>query len=120
MKLFYYYLRNENRQPFGCVCIGIDEDLKYSRGISLCSANDKFIKKFARKSSRSRCVNAMKTKGCYHKINYDNVFLLSNRFDPIKKLKNLKIIPPPFLFKFKGEYNVNLTPFEYEIVKDEI
>lgn len=118
MKLFYYYLRNKGRQPFGCVCIGIDDDMRYSRGIALCSANDKFVKRIARKMSRSRCVHALKTKANYYDINYDNTLVLGNRFEPIQKLKEVNIIPPPYLFKFKAEYNVNLTPFEFEIVKE--
>ncbi len=118
MKLFYYYLRKENRQPFGCVCIGIDKDMRYSRGISLCAAQDTFVKKFARTRAKGRCVHAMMVQKNSLDINYG--IQNSKVKEPIAKLFGCKeIIPPPYLFKFKSEYNVNLTPFEFEIVKDE-
>lgn len=118
MKLFYYYLRNKNRQPFGCVCVGVDlENLKYSRGISLCAAKDQFIKKSARKISKSRCITAMKNKNTTLNINY---YHPNRTKDSIKSLDECKQqIPPPYKFTFKSEYDVNLTPFEYEIIKDE-
>lgn len=121
MKFFYYYLRDIDHHPFGCVCLGIDDTLIYSRGIALCSKNDIFIKKVARKLSRSRCMHAMKTNKVSLPINYDNTLCLGYRFYPITKLKEVstKIIPQLYLFSFKSEYKANLTPYEYEIVKDD-
>jgi len=119
---YYYYLRDRNRQPFGCVCIGPNENLGYSRGVSLCSTHDTFVKRTARKISRSRCVHAIKTQQNSFKINYTSLTTY-NGFsikDSIAKLYKSDIIPPPHKFIFKSEYNVNLTPFEYEIIKDEV
>ena len=120
-KLFYYYLRDKNRQPFGCVCIGVDDDLKYTRGISLCSANDQFVKTVARKKSKSRCVHALVTKQNYYPINYRSRNLGHEFPESIFKLDTCKhLIPPPFIFTYKAAYDVNLTPFEHEMVKDEL
>jgi len=119
MKLFYYYLRDKNRHPFGCVCIGIDNELKYTRGISLCSTKDQFVKRIARKNSKNRCVHALVTKKDYYPINY--TLTEKHTVLSIIKLAVCKhLIPDLFKFNFKAEYNVNLTPFEYEIIKDEI
>jgi len=126
MKVFYYYLRDEEAKPFGCVCIGYDNDCKFSRGISLCSSEDQFNKKVARKISRGRCMRAIGTKSSNFKIKYpsvkiyDGIGLIGIRDSVLDLFECTDLIPPPFLFTHKSEYNVNITPYEKEIVKDEI
>jgi hypothetical protein len=92
--------------------------MRYGRGIALCAAQDSFVKKLARKLARSRCVHALMTQKTSMDINYD-AQLDKNKY-PISRLFDCKeIIPPPYLFAFKSEYDANLTPYEYEIIKDE-
>ena len=118
MKMFYYYLRDSNRQPFGCVCFGsIDEERKFCRGISLCSDKEPFLKSKARNMARGRLISAAINRRSTQPINYDYDNGLHVSIANLTMCKD--IIPPPFLFKYKSDYGANLTPFECEIIKDE-
>ncbi|MFC1454131.1 hypothetical protein ACFLQL_03025 [Verrucomicrobiota bacterium] len=120
MKLFYYYLRNrDNWQPFGCVCFGaiVDEGHRFCRGISLCSYKDQFVKRTARNMARGRLLSAIKHKKSTEMINYN----YENRVhDALAKLTSCNdLVPITGLLLYKSDYNVTLTPFESEIIKDE-
>lgn len=58
----YYYLRDEDHNPFGCVCLIREDDNKFHRGVSLCNflKGDKFSKKIARQIAFSRATAAQK------------------------------------------------------------
>lgn len=120
-KFFYYYLRDRYNNPFSCICICYDyEDCKFSRGISLCSKEDSFIKKFARKLAYDRCIHAVYSKKNSLPINYE-VEDTSNLHLSIILLEEAKDkIPLPYKFMYKSEFSVNISPYESEIVKDEI
>lgn len=120
IKYFYYYLRDEDRRPFGCVCLGYNyEDCKFSRGISLCSSQDNFMKVTARKIAKNRCVHALKTKENNYKIKYPTAEVWEVK-DSIIELLDCELIPKLFKFEYKSEYAVNTTPHEYNIVKKDI
>lgn len=126
-QLFYYYLRTDlhnrtgeiidKRKPFGCVCLGYDpKQGVWSRGVSLCSQKENFIKKEGRKRARARCLKAMGTNSNSEKINYIRDDINDNK-PQIYWLENS--FKAPWKFIYKSEHNINLTDYEYEIVKDE-
>ena len=47
-EIYYYYLRNSENHPVGCVAIQETHDGKINRGVSLCSKKDHFNKNHAR------------------------------------------------------------------------
>lgn len=61
-EVFYYYLKNENDKPFGCVAICENEDGTINRGVSLCSTRDTFKKVCARGLAFKRMNDAIKNK----------------------------------------------------------
>jgi hypothetical protein len=58
----YYYLRDENNQPYGCVAIIENEDGTINRGVSLCSVADVFKKDCARGIAFKRLNDSYKIK----------------------------------------------------------
>lgn len=122
IKIYYYYLRDEKRTPYGCVCIGIDEDHKFSRGVSLCSDQDNFIKVRARNIARKRCIHAVKTRKHSLFINYgfpktNNTFKIKGSVE-LLLTANHQLPAPQYLFLYKSDYDIECTPFEQEIVKE--
>jgi hypothetical protein len=51
---------------------------------------------------------------------YDGIGLIGIRDSVLDLFECTDLVPPPCLFFCKSEYNVSLTPYETEIVKDEI
>ena len=47
-EIFYYYLRDEENHPYGCVAIQETADGRINRGVSVCSTRDNFDRKHAR------------------------------------------------------------------------
>jgi len=59
--MYFYYLRCEDRQIFGGVCLK-KVDGVWCRGISLWSGKDKFDRNASKRQARSRLMRAIKTK----------------------------------------------------------
>ena len=61
-EVFYYYLKDENDKPYGCVAMCENEDGTINRGVSLCSTKDTFKKVCARGLAFKRMNDAIKTE----------------------------------------------------------
>lgn len=73
--VYFYYVYCEQIQgdenavvPYGCVCIGKNDDRVLCRGVSLCSPKDQFSKKEARKKAYARFLRAAGTATSSGKI----------------------------------------------------
>ena len=97
-EVLYYYLRDENNHPYGCVAIqeSASEKGKINRGVSLCSKYDIFDKKHARGLALSR-------------LNLACSSLFGEPFDEYHGSK--PAIPVAHQFN-KYDCNVDPTPFE--------
>ena len=97
-EVLYYYLRDENNHPYGCVAIqeSASEKGKINRGVSLCSKYDIFDKKHARGLALSR-------------LNLACSSLFGEPFDEYHG--NKPAIPVAHQFN-KYDFNVDPTPFE--------
>ena len=61
--IMHYYIRDHiTNQPIACVSINVDEDGFVSRGIAICSDNERFDRKKARHKSRGRLIKALTNK----------------------------------------------------------
>lgn len=58
-QFYFYYLRRETHEPYGCVCLRQDVNGKWARGISLCAPLDTFKKGDARRIAKGRCLAAL-------------------------------------------------------------
>jgi len=101
---YFYYLRyGEDNVPYGCVALRQDSDGNWSRGISLCSDKDQFVKSKAKKISKGRCVRAMFTK---------------QSTEPIKATdKEVIGLVGNWYLANKSDYSVTLTEKEQQITK---
>lgn len=95
-EVLYYYLRDENNHPYGCVAIQESVNGKINRGVSLCSKCDNFDKKRARGIALSRLNTACSS-------------LFSKPFE--EYYGNKPTIPVAHQFN-KYDCNVDPTPFE--------
>ena len=95
-EVLYYYLRDENNHPYGCVAIQELVKGKISRGVSLCSKYDNFDRKHAGGLALSRLNLACSTG-------------LSQPFEEYHGYK--PAIPVANQFN-KYDFNVDPTPFE--------
>ena len=129
----FYYIRNENNHPFGCVCTMRDGNNKFFRGISICnhSKGDNFSKKAARGISYSRAVKAMNLSknDLFGTINSatDNIEMipvskaLKNKFKFIHDKYGIGVLDPidkSVMFIPRLEANIELTEGEKEMWKD--
>lgn len=57
-EVYFYYLRNEDNTPYGCVAITRKANGKVNRGVSLCSANDNWNRTRARNIAKARVIEA--------------------------------------------------------------
>ena len=101
---YFYYLRyGEDNVPYGCVALRQDSDGNWSRGISLCSNNDQFVKIKAKKIAKGRCVRAIFTK---------------QSTEPIKATdKQVISLAGDWYLANKSDYSVTLTEKEQQITK---
>ena len=95
-EVLYYYLRDENNHPYGCVAIQELVKGKISRGVSLCSKRDHFDRKRARGIALSR-------------LNIACSSILGESFEEYQG--NRPTIPVANQFN-KYDFNVDPTPFE--------
>ena len=61
-EVVYYYLKNDENKPIGCVAIKENADGTINRGVSICSKADAFVKKCARGLAFKRMNQAFKTQ----------------------------------------------------------
>lgn len=100
---YIYYLRDTNRNPFGCVALRRDKDGNWARGISICSSQDQFIKEKAKRLSKGRCIKALFSKQSTDPIQ-------ANDKDVMCLVGNWHNSP-------KSAYSVSLTEQELQITK---
>lgn len=106
-EVYYYYLRNEEQKPYGCVAISENEDGTINRGVSICSTTDIFLKKCARGLAFKRMKEAVKNKNTVH----------FNRYNSYAEKKPL--CPADFEaleFDTKSAYAVTPTAKEYRML----
>ena len=99
-EVLYYYLRDENNHPYGCVAIQKSVNGKINRGVALCSKRDKFNKQHARGLALSR-------------LNIACSSLLSKPFEEYHGYKSTIPVAPVFN---KYDCNVDPTPFEAQML----
>ena len=99
-EVFYYYLRDEENQPYGCVAIQETHDGKINRGVSICSTRDHFDKNHARGLASARLKQAEES-------------LLGSPFGSYRGKH--PTIPAGVPFQ-KFDCNVNPTDYEYRIL----
>jgi len=104
-EMYFYYLRNTNRQIFGGVCLK-KSDGKWCRGISLWSPRDRFDRNVAKRLARKRLMKAIFTKK-------DDL--------PVSISADRKSCSNTYFyygkdFMLKSRYNVELTEQEKQIV----
>lgn len=105
-EIVYYYLKDEQNHPFGCVAIYENEDGTINRGISLCSTQDAFKKACARGLAFKRLNAAMNSKTSikFAKHHDESCVRISC---PIKFNS---------LTEFKSAYHVEPTKQEYRML----
>lgn len=111
-KVYFYYLRDEKNQPFGGVCLK-KVDGVWCRGMSLCSAKDRFDRNAAKGQSYSRLIKAATTK--------KDDFPIRNLNESPNKLTQYYGFINDIGFKefsYKARYNAVLSTKEIEIVKE--
>lgn len=103
-EIFYYYLRNEGKHPYGCVAITDNGDGTIKRGVSICSKKDNFNKPYSRALALKRLKQTEKVaKG------YFGVYFGEKCNCPIEEAEK---------FQFnKWERNAKPTEFEQRIIK---
>ncbi len=126
MKLFYYYLRNEQGHPVVTICLGVLGRTKdIARGIGICSPSDTVCKKEGRRWARKRTMKAFGLQKTSNPIQCDEPV---NRIEALKTLQSVKdsevqILPKEVKWDFlltKSAFNPTLMDFEKEILKEDI
>lgn len=101
---YFYYLRcKPDNTPYGCVALRQDSKGKWSRGISLCSEDDQFVKTKAKKLAKGRCVRAMFRKESSEPIAAQD--------------KDVMNVVGNWFGKAKSGYDIELTEAEARITK---
>lgn len=95
-EVFYYYLRNEKNQPYGCVAIQETANGNINRGVSICSVTDNFNRKHARGLALKR-------------LNIARGSLFGKPFDKYYGNKSTIPVQPDF-----NKYDCNVKPTEFE------
>lgn len=111
-KMYYYHLRDMESRPVVTVCIVKKGDC-YGRGLSICSKKDMPVKAKGRTIARNRALRAV------HNQEFDGEI---NRFEANEVLcETIVRIDRDTLnllnFKFKTEFNPELTNFERKLFK---
>lgn len=105
---YFYYLRRDDGQPYGCVCLRRDITGMWARGISLCASMDPFSKQQARRIARGRCLRALFTHEnteCMMRTDREAVGMADGYFQD----NNL----------CKSQYGIKMTDKELAITKDD-
>jgi len=113
-KYHVYYLFDEDKNRIGCVVFTrSDMDGTVNRGISLCSNEDQFCKRIARKIALNRCKIAEQT----HVSQYP---VMDNRRDPhvtyAFSMKNGTSMSTEDGMVFKSAYDARTTDYELQIL----
>lgn len=104
---YFYYLRcKPDNTPYGCVALRQDSKGKWSRGISLCSKDDQFVKTKAKKLAKGRCVRAMFTENTTEPINATD-----------KTTVRLVLLSDDLALSHKSHYGATLNEKEIQITK---
>lgn len=110
--MYFYYLREENRQIFGGACL-MKVDGVWCRGISLWSNKDEFDRKAAKRQARSRLMRAVNTKKDDFPVNPD-------AYESSKKLYKYYTLlfynDTKHTTAYKSKYNAELTDMEKRTV----
>ena len=107
--IYFYYLREPNRQIFGGVCLKKIDNI-WSRGISICSTSDRFDKNTCRRLAYKRLMQAMGTK-------QGGLPIKSYRPSCKKMYEYNYKINGGLELKYKCFYDARLTKLEQEITK---
>ena len=99
-EVFYYYLRNAEHHPYGCVAIQRTSDGKINRGVSICSTADRWNRACARGIALKRCQEAGES-------------LFSTPFGTYNGAKRHM---PEVKFAYKSECNATPTEDEAKII----
>jgi len=106
-EVFYYYLKDENDKPYGCVAMCENEDGTINRGVSLCSTKDTFKKVCARGLAFKRMNDAIKTQKTEYFSEYNGI--------PMNGL-NCPVDITEQVFAVKFAYAVTPTAKEHRIL----
>lgn len=102
--IIYYYLKDENNQPYGCVAIRENEDGTINRGVSVCSKKDAFLKASARGIAFKRLNDSYKLK--------ETVYF--NKYNGIKRTCPINL--EEFAINTKIAYYIKPTEQEYRML----
>jgi hypothetical protein len=94
-----YYLRDEKNQPKTAVSILVDSLGHRSRGVSICSPKDQFVKQDGRELAELRAFKALSKKDSFGEIRRPGLLI-----DP--------------KFYYKCEFMPHLTEFEEKLLED--
>ena len=99
-EVFYYYLRDKQNHPYGCVAIQETNDGKINRGVSICSKADRWDRACARGIAFKRCQKAS-----------ESLFPI-----PFGTYNGTKRHMPEIGFAYKSEGNATPTEAEAKII----
>ena len=111
----FYYLRNDDGHPFGCVCLIRDPKTNsFARGISVCNVKrDTFARPLARNLAEGRALRAI-AKNENDRFMFARSTSLAETFKQIKAKYGIGETNKLHL----GQTNATLSPFEERMWED--
>uniref|UniRef100_A0A6H1ZSL4 Uncharacterized protein n=1 Tax=viral metagenome TaxID=1070528 RepID=A0A6H1ZSL4_9ZZZZ len=112
---FYYYLRDDNHNPIGTVCIK-KKDGEIARGLTILNSNDRIDKKEGRRWARKYVDKALGTKMTGLPISREEVVEKLDRLYEHNSQLPITETENRFILTYKSVFEPILTSYEYRLL----